>query len=121
MSKSGEPPSDPDFDLDYSDLPPTSSVAFDLQPIHRAVRGLIRWAKRQSASRRELRAWALGALLTVIGAAASFIWQASAVNSAVDALRDDIADLRQYVQRVDERQWTGRGPTHTSGGRSAEE
>jgi len=100
-------PIDPDTALDYSDLPATCASP---DP---AVRALLRWARRQHASRRELRAWALGALLTLLGAAGSVVWGASALNTEVASVREDVADVRAAIERIEERQWSGVRTTHT--------
>ena len=98
-----EGPSDPDL-LDLDDVPNTGSIrmASDLGPqiaiLIEAVRGLLRWAKRQATAKRELRAWALGAIFTVIGAAVTIIWQAAVLTAAVESME------RRLVQ-IESRQW----------------
>lgn len=126
--------SDPDLALDFSDIPETGTVGTDpsaaMRALIRAVQGLGRWAQREHRARRTQQATLRGVILAVIGgsgavvvAIAGAIWTVSAdraeTRASLDAMRDDVAELREAYERVEARQWDGGGPTHTSGGRSA--
>ena len=131
---------DPDL-LDLDDLPDTSRIGV-ADPLFaralKALHGLSRWAKRVTNERNdeaearqkesaETKAAIRGVGRSVIGGSGAVIvglvsagWYAATLVAEVRAesraLRDDVAELRTAIERVEERQWTGRrdATTHAS-------
>lgn len=114
-----EGPSDPDL-LDLDDLPDTGSIGepHAVARLFDAVRSLGRWAKRTSSERKSERAQVRGVIVAVLGgsgavvvALATAIWYGATLaaesRTEARALREDVAELRAAIERVEERQWTG--------------
>lgn len=98
-------PSDPDLEA-LAELPDTGRFALShpdplLNRQLKAVEGLGKWAVRQHSSRKEVRRLVLGALLTIITATVTLVWQASAIVSSVDGLSRRIERLEGIADRSD--------------------
>lgn len=113
-----EGPSDPDL-LNLDDLPDTGTVETPtMARMLDAVRALARWQRRQHGERKADRAQVatvtrsvLAGSGTVVVALATALWYAATlvaeVRAETRALREDVTEVRDAIERVEERQWTG--------------
>lgn len=104
-----EGPSDPDL-LDLGDIPTGTFRTTTPDPVHleqlsEVVRGLGRWARRQAKWQSLVRGLLATSLLSIGG---GIWWGASTLTelqAESRANREDIAEIRAAIERIDERQW----------------